>query len=322
MLKWKESGNRAAISERMNKTKIALFGYSEKWSAGLAKHAVPLQPLRYGAAPLNSNLGNARQTELVYQASRSLTLEVSNAVQTARSTAALYLEKCRANLRPLLGERWSLQAWNATGFTKGNLQVPKTNTDEVKEMLIAMQKYLQDHPAHQNATAGVTAQAAGALLTPLKADITALDTAESAQRQKRDSRDEAHKALSAYLRNSRKEIESVLAPTDARWMDFVDSVPGDLRAPEAVATLLVEAGRPGHVRLSFLGAVRADAYGVYVSTDGGATYPHFTTIHDTVADLVLTPGATVKIRVKASKAAGQSAFSPVAEVTVPIEAAA
>ena len=61
---------------------------------------------------------------------------------------------------------------------------------------------------------------------------------------------------------------------------------------------------------------------MYVSTDGGATYLHFTTIHDTVADLVLTPGATVKIRVKASNAAGQSAFSPVAEVTVPIEAAA
>jgi len=41
-----------------------------------------------------------------------------------------------------------------------------------------------------------------------------------------------------------------------------------------------------------------------------------------VADLVLTPGANVKIRVKASNAAGQSAFSPVAEVTVPVAAAA
>ena len=82
----------------MNKTKTALFSYTEKWSAGLAKHAVPLQPLRYGADPLNSNLGNARQTELVYQASRSLTLEVANAVQTARATAALYLEKCHAEL--------------------------------------------------------------------------------------------------------------------------------------------------------------------------------------------------------------------------------
>ena len=154
------------------------------------------------------------------------------------------------------------------------------------------------------------------------ADIKALDTTESAQRQKRDSRDETHKTLSAFLRNSRKEIESVLAPTDARWMDFVDSVPGDLRAPEAVSALVAEQGRAGHVRLSFLGAVRADAYGVYVSTDGGATYPHFTTIHDTVADLVLTPGANVSIRVKAGNAAGQSAFSPVAGVTVPVEAAA
>ena len=72
----------------------------------------------------------------------------------------------------------------------------------------------------------------------------------------------------------------------------------------------------------FIDSLRAEAYGVYVSTDGGATYAHFTTIHDTVADLVLTPGANVKIRVKASNAAGQSAFSPVAEVTVPVALAA
>jgi len=271
MLKLKESGNRTAISVSMNKTKTALFAYTEKWSAGLTKNAVALTPLRYPADPLNSHLGNARQTELVYQASRSLTLEVANVVQTSRATAALYLEKCRANLRPILGERWSLQAWNATGFTKGSLQVPKTNTDEVKEMLIVMQKYLLDHPAYQNATAGVTAQAAGALLTPLLADIKALDNAGTAQRQKRDSREETQAVLSKFLRNSRKEVESVLGEMDARWKDFVDSVPGDLRAPEAVSALVAEPGRPGHVRLSFLGAVRADAYGVYVSTDGGAT---------------------------------------------------
>ena len=302
----------------MNKTMTELFGYTEKWASGISKNAVALQPLRYAAAPLNSLLGNARQMELVFQASRSLTLEVSNSLQAARSTSVLYLEKCRANLRPILGERWSLQAWNKTGFTKGNLQVPQTNSAEVKEMLHAMQKYLVEHPAHENATAGVTAGAAGTLVTALKADIKALDDAKTGQRTKRDSRDVATKELSAYLRTSRKEVESVLGEMDARWKDFVDAVPGDLRAPEAVSALVAEPGRPGHVRLSFLDSLRAEAYGVYVSQGEGQPFLHVVTVHDTVADLVLTPGANVRIRVKASNAAGQSAPSPIVEVTVPV----
>ena len=114
----------------------------------------------------------------------------------------------------------------------------------------------------------------------------------------------------------------MLGETDARWKDFVDSVPGDLRVPEAVATLVAEPGRPGHVRLSFLGAVRAAAYGVYVSHGEGQPFVHLVTLQDTVEDLVLTPGTNVRIRVKASNAAGQSAPSPVVEVTVPVAVAA
>jgi hypothetical protein len=205
---------------------------------------------------------------------------------------------------------------------KGNLQVPKTDSDAVKEMLHAMQKYLLEHPAHQNATAGVTATAAGALLTSLKADIKALDDAKTEQRKKRDAREATSKTLSAYLRDSRKEIESLVPATDARWLDLEDAVPADLRAPEAVSTLLAEPGRPGHVRLSFLGTVRADAYGVYVSHGEGQPFLHVVTVHDTVADLVLTPRANVRIRVKARNAAGQSAPSPFVEVTVPMAAAA
>ncbi len=301
--------------------KTALFAYAEKWSSGIATHKAALGLIRYPNDPLNSLLGNAQQTELVFQICRSVTLEASNGLKSARATAVAYLEKCRPTLKQYLGERWST-AWNQAGFTKNSLQVPKGNSADIKQMLNAIQKYFLDHPTHQNATAGVTAAATGALLTPLSASIKLADGAVSEQFKKRNSRDTSHESLSQFLRDSRKEVESALREGDERWKDFIDAVPGELRAPEAVKTIVAEPGMPGHVRLSFLGAVRAEAYGVYVSTDGGATYPHFTTIHDTVADLVLTPGAAVKIRLKASNAAGQSAFSPVAEVTVPVAAAA
>ena len=297
------------------------FAKCDRWSAGVALHKVLMGLVRYPNDPLNSLLGNAQQMELVFQISRSVTLEASNSLQAARSTAALYIEKCRPTLKQYLGERWSTR-WNQAGFTKNSLQVPKKNTADIKQILTALQKYFLDHPTHQNAAAGVTAAATGALLTPLNASIKLVDTAESEQLKKRNSRDASRDALSQYMRDSRREVEGAIKDDDERWKDFIDAVPGELRPPEAVKTIVAEPGMPGHVRLSFLGAVRAEAYGVYVSTDGGETYTHFTTIHDTVADLVLTPGANVKIRVKASNAAGQSAFSPVAEATVPMAAAA
>ena len=267
-----------------------LFAYAQKWSGGITKHTPSLLLVRYPASPLNSHLGNARQTELVYQTSRSVTLATSNALIASRSTAVLYIEKTRTTLKPYLGERWST-AWNQAGFDKGTLQVPKWSTASVVNIVRTLQSYLLANPTQQNATNGVTAAAAGALVTALDAGTFALSDAKTAQHTKRLSRDASHKELSAYLRNSRKEVESAI---------------------------VAEPGLPGHVRLSFLGAVRADAYGVYVSHGDGQPFVQVLTVRDTVADLNLTPGANVRIRVKASNAAGQSAFSPIAEVTVPV----
>ena len=294
-----------------------LFAYAQKWSGGITKHTPSLLLVRYPASPLNSHLGNARQTELVYQTSRSVTLATSNALIASRSTAVLYIEKTRTTLKPYLGERWST-AWNQAGFDKGTLQVPKWSTASVVNIVRTLQSYLLANPTQQNATNGVTAAAAGALVTALDAGTFALSDAKTAQHTKRLSRDASHKELSAYLRNSRKEVESAMQPNDPRWMDFIETVPGELRAPEAVSAIVAEPGLPGHVRLSFLGAVRADAYGVYVSHGEGQPFVQVLTVRDTVADLNLTPGANVRIRVKASNAAGQSAFSPIAEVTVPV----
>ena len=299
-----------------------LFSNAQKWASGLARNTAALQLTHYTSSPLLSQLGNARQTELVFQTSRSVTLSTSNAMQAARATAVLFLEKARSNLRTYLGERWST-AWTQTGFINGTLRIPATNTAEVASLLRGLQAFFAANPTRQNATAGVTAAAAGPLVTALDNAVEALNNAKSDQRTKRGSRDTSQEALSVYLRDSRKEVASVLAKDDSRWMDFEESVPGDLHAPEAVSAIVAEpAGMAGHVRLSFLPSLRATAYAVEVATGAGQPFTHFATVHDTVADLEFTPGAAVRIRVKASNPAGQSGPSPVAEVTVPVAAAA
>ncbi len=298
-----------------------LFSLVQKFAAGLAKNAVALQLTHYLSAPLLSLLGNARQLELAFQTSRSATLAASNVMLTARAAAVLYIVNARTNLRLYLGERWST-AWTQTGFTNSTLQIPRTNTAEVLTLLRGLQGYFTANPTKQGTQAGVTAAAATALIATLENAVTAWNNAKSDQRTKRDGRETTQDQLSVFLRDSRSEVESVLPKMDSRWLDFIDAVPGELRAPEAVSTVVVEAGTPGHVRLSMLPSLRATAYGIEVANGVGQPFAHFATVHDTVADLELTPGAHVRIRVKASNAAGQAAPSPVVEITVPVAVAA
>lgn len=298
-----------------------LFSKATQWAGGLGNHQVGLGLTHFSQSSINSDLGNGRQTELNFQISRSVTLSASNNATAARSLAVVYVEKARTNLKNYLGERWS-PAWIQAGFKTNSLVIPATNTAEVLHIVRSLQTYLTNNPTHANATAGVAAMAAGAQVTALEGAVTTLNNAKSAQRTKREARDTSHQTLTGNLRGSRKELEAVLPKGDPRWLDFCPRVPADLRAPEAVSALVAESGMPGHVRLSFLPSLRADWYGVEVATSPDGPFTNLVTLHDTVGDLVLTPGATVRIRVRARNAAGESGPSPVVEVTVPVAAAA
>jgi len=299
--------------------KALIYAGVTKFASGISLHT-ELELTHYTSSGLLSRLGNARQTELAFQTARSVTLEASNVVLTSRATAILYIEKARGFLKPHLGERWSTR-WTQTGFINNSLVIPK-NTPKVVNLLRTLQTYLTNHPTQQNAGAGVTPAATGALVTAMEAGQTALNNAKSGQRTKRDARDNVHKTLLEDMRGSRNEVEAVLPENDPRWLDFIERVPGDLRAPEAVTELVAQPGAPGHVRLSFLPSLRAQRYGVEVSLDAGVTFADHVTVHDTVADLIFTPGATVRIRLRARNAAGESGPSPVVEVLVPVAAAA
>jgi hypothetical protein len=206
------------------------------------------------------------------------------------------------------------------GF-KRKFKVPATNTAEVLHIARALQTYFTNNPAHQNATAGITATAAGAHVTAVDNAVTAHNAAKSAQRTKRDARDTTHKTLTADVRGARKEVEAVLPKADSRWLDFIERVPADLRSPEAVSDLVAEGGMPGHVRLSFVPSLRADWYVVEIATSPEDPFTSLVTLRDTVGDLELTPGATVRLRVRARNAAGESGPSPVVEVLVPVPVA-
>ncbi len=297
-----------------------IFAVVQKWAAGVQANGTALNLVHYPAAGLLSDLGNGQQMELSFQASRSGTLAASNNVKTARESALTYLGKAKTNLKTYLGERWSM-AWAQAGFANNTLRTP-TSTAGVLALAGALQTYFTNNAAHQNATAGVTAQAAGVLATALAGADTALTNAKFNQRTKRDARDSSHARMMKNHRASRMEVESVLPQNDPRWVQFINEVPADLRAPEAVSVIEARPGLPGHVSLHFLDSLRAERYAIEAAVGPDGVFALVTTVADTVADLEFPPGSTVRLRVKARNAAGESGFSPVVEVTVPVAVAA
>lgn len=85
------------------------------------------------------------------------------------------------------------------------------------------------------------------------------------------------------------------------------------RRPESVRSARTELSRRDNCRRQ---------EGNAPTETSAAPFVDLVTLHDTVGDLSLTPGTAVRIRVRARNAAGESGPSPVAEVLVPVAAAA
>ena len=76
-----------------------IYAVVDKWAAGVQANGTGLNLVHYPASGLLSDLGNGRQTELSFQASRSSTLAASNNVKTARESALAYVGKAKTNLK-------------------------------------------------------------------------------------------------------------------------------------------------------------------------------------------------------------------------------
>ena len=138
--------------------KSLLYGAATQWSVGLGLHTTGLGLVHFTSGSILSDLNNARQMELTYQAARSATLAASNVVQSSRAAALVFAEKARTVLKVYLGEQWST-AWAQAGFINPSLRLP-ANTPGVLATVQALQTYFAGHTTQQNANVGVTAAAA------------------------------------------------------------------------------------------------------------------------------------------------------------------
>lgn len=182
-----------------------------------------------------------------------------------------------------------------------------------------MKQYFINHSPQESFPAGITANLTGTQLTNIEAAVKLVSDRTQAQREAREARDAAEQVLLTMVAKLFSELESVLEPDDARWLDFLDALPSDTQVPEPVTNLEVEGAGPGRLEADWTRPVRAVRFHVEVLEVGrDVEFRRVLTVQEANAMLdSLTPGARYKIRVTPVNRAGEGVSSEIVEAQVP-----
>jgi len=112
------------------------------------------------------------------------------------------------------------------------------------------------------------------------------------------------------------ELETVLEPTDPRWLKFLDRIPGDPRVPERVEGVTASAQAGGIIASEWPDSARAARYKVIKQVVGVDAEPVVVaTVEDSDAQITgVPPGATVRLQIVAVNGVGEAPASEVIEL--------
>ena len=299
------------------------YSGTRQFIAGLALHEQNLTAVAAvcTVASLNQLYAASRARQHLFQQTRDGKRDAFDAQRDTRAAAAAFIEKSRDALVLYLGSDWS-EAWAQAGFVNHSLAVPQSIARLV-DTLEALERYFTGNAAQQRADLNVTAAFAKTTRENLELAVSTVARCKREQRTNRDLREGADVALAEKLSAARKVLAVVLPEGDPRWLDFRADVPGDLSRPEVVEGVQWESGLPGHITVRWQPAVRGESYVVQAQVVGAdETFRNVATVWDTSADVALTPGAQVKVRVLARNASGPGVPSEEIQATVPALAVA
>jgi hypothetical protein len=249
-------------------------------------------------------------------AARGAKRDAQGELDRAVANARVFIPKVVAVMSTMFGRTFSAN-WRQLGFSR-NLSVPGTHAGR-QEVLRSTAAYLQTHTAAESASHGVTAAIALGFSTSYDDARGNVQNCLMEVRSTRELRNVKMQAVLKLMTDLLAELSTVLAADDPRWRGFGFNIPADPSVPEAVQNLEVFAETPGALSLDWDASARAERYHVELLVVGTETeFRRVATVYDTDTELTgLTPGATVKVRVIAANAGGESVPSEEVEVQVP-----
>lgn len=282
--------------------------------AGLTELGATLAVAHCTVPEITGLITTAEQKSAQYDAVRHGKRQAFVTLRSVRVDARTYIEKARNHLTAYFGTSWN-ESWAQIGFADQELKLPATDARR-QRILAAMRTYFSAHLTHENTTLSITALEAEVRLGALNAAMATARDCRVQQRTKRDERDTAEEALHDKLQVLRAELDAVLTPTDPRWLNFIDRIPGDPRTPEPVDEVTAQAQPGGIITLDWEDSTRAARYKVLKQVVGvDAELVLALTVDDSDAELTGLPaGATVKLQIVATNAVGDAPPSAVIQL--------
>ena len=290
------------------------FRVARKSLAGLNQLGATLNVTHCTPQNLSDLIDAADTAGLTLDGTRDTKVDVYVELRAAREACDPFIEGCRDHLVSFLGSKWN-DKWRLAGFPAQTLTLPSRDADRLAT-LRRLKSYFTTNTTHANATLGFDAANATTQLNNLTDAVAAVDNCLEDRRTKRQARDTAESSLDLKLRNLWKELESLLTPTDARWLKFIDRIPGDPHAPEQVTEVTATAQPGGIILVDWPDSTRAARYKVLKQVVGVDPAPVVVaTVEDSDAQITGVPsGATVQLQIVATNGVGDAPASEVIQL--------
>ena len=245
-------------------------------------------------------------------------------VALSETTVKTWLEGYRKIIESVHGKSANA-GWQAAGFEQGSTAVPRTHNARAS-LVTAARAYLAAHSTYETTlphgpsdTLPITAARALQLQTDLTAAFALIDTRDAEQAACKATRDADQAALFDEVSMTIAELRDELEPDDVRWELFGLNIPANPNPPEAVASLELTAAGAGRVLFSWIYAVRAEYYRVFLKRVG--VDAEFINVDD-ASDLEyiaknLAPGSSIEGYVVPVNDGGEGPASPTVAFTLP-----
>ena len=295
--------NRSTLYSLAHKSEVGLIKYSSTLAIG---HCTP--------AEITAALALAEQKSDTFDAARNGKRQAFLTLRTARTEANAFIATARNYFTALFGPTWNA-SWAQLGFDGNSLELPRVDAER-RRVLGKIKAYFSANATQESTLLGITALIAE---TKLDAFVAALNTVLACRidtRDKRAARDEAELALEKMLQCLWGELALVLNPLDTRWLEFIDRIPGDPRAPEPVEDVVAATQPGGIINLDWEDTTRAAHYKIFKQVVGVDAEPVLAlTVNDSDAQLTGLPvGATVKLQIVATNSVGDAPASEVIQL--------
>ena len=286
--------------------------------SGMTALSAPLNLTLITTAQMQTNLTAFITQDSGYNAQRSVRQGASDAFQAQMATVYNWLLGVSNTLATAWGTRWSTQ-WAQAGFINNSTGIPPKTEDRLG-LVLSLVNFFTANPGYEVPSQNQTAAYGTTLRTAALAAQMALAAEDATLKAIADAWTAAYDTLVKGMKDLIRNLESVLADNDPRWVNFGLQIPSTITTPGQPVNVAAHLDQTGAIIVQCAAVPLASRYRWRTMLVGQQTA--YLLGASTPAPLGslggFLPGQTVQIIVQAVNGALQGVASEPVQFTMPV----